>query len=206
MKILSKLKKTPQRLRNIFSTKKYIPEYVPEFKVEPINVINVSTAWKGLELIIPDILQRFNVDRGSCIEFGVEFGYSIVIFSNYFRHVVGIDTFDGDINTANQNNHFDETRDRLARFNNIKLHKINYLDWIATDDFLYDFAHVDIVHTHKDTYRCGLWAVQNSKCAIFHDTESFIDVRNAVIDIAKRTGKKVYNYPYHYGLGIIASE
>ena len=71
------------------------------------------------------------------------------------------------------------------------------------DDEQYDFAHVDIIHTYEDTYECGLWAVEHSKCCIFHDTESFSEVRKAVRDIAKHTGKTVLNYPYSHGLGII---
>ena len=62
---------------------------------------------------------------------------------------------------------------------------------------------VKIVHNYKETFECGLWAAQHSTCTVFHDTESFPEVRRAVIDIAKAAGKKVYNYPYHNGLGII---
>lgn len=62
---------------------------------------------------------------------------------------------------------------------------------------------MDIIHTYKETYECGLWAVNHSKCCIFHDTESSPEVRKAVYDIAKNTGKKVFNYPHHHGLGII---
>lgn len=62
---------------------------------------------------------------------------------------------------------------------------------------------MDIIHTYKETYECGLWAVNHSKCCIFHDTESSPEVRKAVYDIAKHTGKKVFNYPHHHGLGII---
>jgi hypothetical protein len=88
-------------------------------------------------------------------------------------------------------------------FENIELYKSDYQDWIKKDQTQYDFAHVDIVHNYKETYECGYWAVMHSKCCIFHDTESFPAVRKAVYDISKHTGKKVYNYPYHNGLGII---
>jgi hypothetical protein len=49
-----------------------------------------------------------------------------------------------------------------------------------------------------------LWSAQHSDCAILHDTESFLEVRRAAIDIAEETGKGLYNYPFHHGLGIIA--
>ena len=75
--------------------------------------------------------------------------------------------------------------------------------WIKKDDTQYDFAHVDIVHNYEETFECGLWAVKHSKCCIFHDTESFPEVKKAVYDIAKAANKTAYNYPHHYGLGII---
>jgi len=202
--LLGRLQALPQKLRNRYAYRQPITEYVPGSLVAPVNRIPVATAWAGLELVIPDILDRFNVGRDSCIEFGVEYGYSAVIFSNYFSRVIGVDTFEGDIHTRDRGNHFEATRDSLAAFNNIELFKSLYQDWIQHDDKHYDFAHVDIIHTYKDTFRCGLWAAQHSKVTIFHDTESFVDVRNAVIAVAKATGKRVYNYPLHYGLGIVA--
>ncbi len=78
--------------------------YKPTKKEKPNNIIEVTSAWKGLEFIIKDILDRFNIGRKSCIEFGVEFGYSTVIFSNYFKRVIGIDTFQAD------EEHYEETK------------------------------------------------------------------------------------------------
>lgn len=177
--------------------------YVPAKKVKPNQMIQMVTAWEGLEMIIEDILNRFDIGRTSCIEFGVEFGYSSVVFSNYFNEVIGVDIFIGDEHTDHKGDHYEETRSSLARFKNIELIKADYKDWIKKDNRMYDFSHVDIVHNYKETFECGLWAANHSKCTIFHDTESFPEVRRAVIDIAKATGKKVYNYPYHNGLGII---
>lgn len=177
--------------------------YKPIQKSVPEKTIEVTTAWKGLELIIEDILNQFNIERNSCIEFGVEFGYSSVVFSNYFKKVTGVDIFVGDIHTSHKGDHYEETKKSLIDFENIELFRSDYKDWIKKDTNQYDFAHVDIIHNYKETYECGLWAVQHSKCCIFHDTESFPEVRRAVFDIAKKTGKTAYNYPYHYGLGII---
>ncbi len=203
--LFSKILSLPQRIRNRYGKRRDIPEYVPLALVPPKQKIAVPSAWAGLEEIIPDILDRFNVGRERCIEFGVEFGYSTVILSNYFDRVIGIDLFEGDLHTAHKEDHYLRTKESLADFPNIELHKCSYQSWIERDQDQYDFAHVDIVHTYKDTYRCGLWAVEHSTVTIFHDTESFLDVRNAVIDIAKKTGKSVYNYPHHYGLGIVVS-
>lgn len=177
--------------------------YVPKKKTSPIKQLNITSAWVGLELIIEDILERFQIDRNKCIEFGVEFGFSSVVFSNYFKKVIGVDIFIGDEHTDHKGNHFESTKNTLAQFDNIELFMSDYRDWIQKDTEYYDFAHVDIVHNYEDTYKCGLWAVKHSKCCIFHDTESFPEVKRAVFDIAKDCGKKVYNYPFCYGLGII---
>lgn len=180
-----------------------IKTYKPNQKNIPENTIQVSSAWKGLEQIIEDILDRFDVGRDKCIEFGTEYCYSTVVLSNYFKKVKGIDIFIGDIHSGHKADHYAEALSSVSQFKNIELIKSDYEDYIKNDDEQYDFAHVDIVHTYEDTYECGLWAVKHSKCCVFHDTQSFPEVRRAVIDIAKHTGKKVYNYPYHHGLGII---
>lgn len=180
-----------------------ITEYKPNQFSKPKKIIPVVTAWAGLEEIIEDILDNFEIGRERCIEFGVEFGYSSVVFSNFFKNVTGIDIFVGDVHTDFKDDHYEETKQKLSSFENIKLVKSDYKDWIKEDTTQYDFSHVDIVHNYKETYDCGLWAAQHSKCTIFHDTESFPEVRRAVIDIAKSVGKKVYNYPHCNGLGII---
>lgn len=180
-----------------------IETYVPKKFAKPEKMIPVVTAWAGLEEIIEDILDRFNIGRDACIEFGVEFGYSSVVFSNYFKDVVGVDIFIGDEHTDFKGDHFEETKKRLSSFSNIQLHKSDYKDWIKEDTRQYNFSHVDIVHNYAETFECGLWAARHSECTIFHDTESFPEVRRAVIDIAKAAGKKVYNYPHCNGLGII---
>ena len=191
-------------LKKFIASKLYpLAIYVPQNKTTPEKMIEIPTAWKGLELIIEDILIQFNIGRESCIEFGVEFGYSAVVFSNYFKKVNGIDIFIGDEHTKHKGDHYEQTKKSLEEFKNIELFKSDYQEWIKKDHQLYDFAHVDIVHNYKETYECGFWAAQHSKCCIFHDTESYPSVKRAVYDIAKNTGKKAYNYPYHNGLGII---
>ncbi len=182
---------------------KNVLDYVPDNCYQPEHVLDVVSAWAGHEKIIYDLMQRFSISSNSCLEFGVEFGYSAVVFSNYFKKVVGVDIFVGDMHTFHKGDHYEETAERLSKYSNIELHKADYNDWILKDTNTYDLIHVDIVHTYEDTYKCGLWSAQHSKCTIFHDTESFPDVKKAVFDIAKNTGKKFHNYPQHYGLGII---
>jgi len=180
-----------------------IKEYRPKKLSTPKNLIEIVSAWKGLEMIVEDIIEQFGLDTKNCIEFGVEFGYSAVVFSNFFDKVTGVDTFEGDEHTSNQEEHFETTKNRLSGFPNIELFKSDYKDWIVQDTKRYDFAHVDIVHNYDETFECGLWAAQHSDCTIFHDTESFPEVRRAVKDIAKQTRQKIYNYPHHFGLGIL---
>jgi hypothetical protein len=116
-----------------------------------------------------------------------------------------VDTFVGDKHTTNKNDIFAETTNRLSGFNNIKLVRSDYRDWIAQDDSLYDLIHVDIVHTYIDTFTCGLWSSKHAPCVVFHDTQSFPAVKRAVVDIARHTGKHFYNFRESNGLGILVS-
>jgi hypothetical protein len=180
-----------------------IPKYSPTKKVTPERLLNATTAWKGLECVLADIIERFSLPTESCLEFGVEFGYSTVALSNFFRTVKGVDLFAGDIHTHHKGDHFELTKKTLEPYANIEVFKADYRDWTKQDDGQYGLIHVDIVHTYKDTYDCGLWSARHSNCTIFHDTESFLGVRRAVRDIAKATGKRVFNYPHCHGLGIV---
>jgi hypothetical protein len=178
-------------------------EYNPRSEVRPDRLIDVDSAWKGIESILFDLIRRFDISCGSCLEFGVEFGYSTVSLSNYFSRVLGIDLFTGDANTVHKGDHFESTRKSLERFPNIELVRDDYKNWIERDTEKYDLIHVDIVHTYEDTYKCGLWSALHSKCTIFHDTESFPEVKRAVEAIALSTGKSFFNYPKCNGLGIL---
>lgn len=181
-----------------------IKNYEPKKFEKPEKLINIKSAWEGHELIIRDIIDNFKLPTSSCLEFGVEFGYSAVVFSNYFDKVTGVDTFEGDEHTFHKGDHYQSTKDNLALYDNIELIKANYKDFIEGNEQQYDLIHVDIVHTYEDTFACGLWAANHSKCTLFHDTESFPEVKKAVYDIAKKTGKTFYNYKPHFGLGILA--
>ena len=196
------MKKFIENLKNNFKYKDVLL-YTPETYSQPAQMLDVVSAWKGHEQVILDIMKRFNIKNDKCLEFGVEFGYSAVVFSNYFKSVKGVDIFLGDIHTEHKGDHYEKTRSSLVKYENIELFKSDYKDWIAKDNDFYDLIHVDIIHTYEDTYKCGLWSARHSSCTIFHDTESFPEVKEAVLSIAKATGKTFYNYPEHYGLGII---
>lgn len=177
--------------------------YVPRAHRLPERILDVETAWEGIESVLADIIERFHVGRKRCLEFGVEHGYSTAALSCFFESVHGVDTFAGDQHTVNKKDIFYETAARLAPFSNINLIRSDYRDWILRDNSRYDLIHVDIVHTFADTYACGLWSVEHTPCVLFHDTDSFPAVKRAVIEIARRTGRSFYNYAESNGLGIL---
>jgi hypothetical protein len=177
--------------------------YQPTSYERPANVLSRYSAWRGHEFIIADIIRHFNLRPDSCLEFGVEFGFSAVVFANYFKRVVGVDTFIGDPHAGRHEDHYESTAASLAAYPEIQLIKSDYRDWIRTDTNRYDLIHVDIIHTYAATYECGLWSARHSECTLFHDTESFPEVKRAVSDIARRTKKEFYNFPLYYGLGIV---
>ena len=180
-----------------------IHNYVPKRRELPSRVLQVTTAWKGIESILSDLISRFDIGSSRCLEFGVEHGYSTAALSCFFDSVTGVDTFVGDKHTRNRHDLYGDTANRLSGFQNIQLVRSDYRDWIAKDDSFYDLIHVDIVHTYVDTFACGLWSANHSKCTIFHDTESFSAVKRSVVDIARQTGKRFYNFQESYGLGIL---
>lgn len=178
--------------------------YVPRKTVMPKRLVqSKSQAWVGLEKIILDIIEFSKIETTRALEFGVEHGYSAAVLANYFRKVIGVDTFTGDPHAGHHGDIFEQTRKNLEDFSNITLIKSDYRDFITTNTDFFDMIHVDIIHTYEDTYRCGLWGVEHSQCTIFHDTQSFPEVKKAVADIARKTNKKFYNYRKCNGLGII---
>jgi len=190
-------------LTGLVAPKIPILRYVPQHREPPPRIVTSPTAWKGIESILGDLIQRFQVGTHRCLEFGVEHGYSTVALSSFFDSVTGVDTFCGDIHTGNKNDIFAQTSQRLSGFDNIQLVRSDYRDWIAKDDTFYDLIHVDIVHTYVDTFACGSWSAQHASCILFHDTLSFPAVKRAVTDIARETGKTFYNFEESYGLGIL---
>jgi hypothetical protein len=178
-------------------------QYIPGHRQPPARMLPVDSAWKGIESVLADLIERFHLETNRCLEFGVEFGYSTAALSSFFRSVTGVDIFVGDQHTNNKRDVYAETAQRLSSFENIQLVRSDYKDWIKTDNTFYDLIHVDIVHTYIDTFTCGLWSANHSRCTIFHDTESFPAVMRAVKDISRKTGKKFYNFRESNGLGII---
>jgi hypothetical protein len=191
------------RALGIFKSNIPITPYVPTHRQPPSRCLDTKSAWQGIENILGDIIQRFDLGTDRCLEFGVEYGFSTVALSSYFKSVTGVDTFQGDRHTTILRDIYQETLTRLAPFDNIQLVRSDYRDFIKQDQGTYDLIHVDIIHTFADTHACGLWSAQHSNCTIFHDTESFAQVKQAVKEISRATGKSFYNYLESHGLGIL---
>lgn len=188
---------------SLFKYKVPITSYEPQHRQPPARILQIESAWKGIENILADLIDRFHIGNSRCLEFGVEYGYSTAALSSFFDSVIGVDIFVGDQHTINKNNIYDETVDRLSAFENIRVIRSRYEDWIKQDNSSYDLIHVDIVHTYADTFACGLWSATHSQCVIFHDTESFPAVKRAVIEISRLTGRSFYNFREGNGLGIL---
>jgi hypothetical protein len=200
--MIERIKSITNDLRNYlrFRERPYHPR-----KYENPKTLDESypTAWKGIEKIIRDIILRFELNQEKCLEIGVEYGFSAFAFSNYFKNVIGVDTFIGDLHSTIRKDFFDITKKNLEANSNITLVRSDYKDYIKHCDEQFDLIHIDIIHTYEDTYNCGIWAVAHAKCTLFHDTESFQEVKRAVSDIAKHSGKKFYNFKDFHGLGIV---
>ncbi len=178
--------------------------YVPTIIERPKNLIHSkSQAWVGLESILKDITNFSGCENNHALEFGVEFGYSSSALSNYFTKVTGVDIFTGDEHAGFHGDIYELTRNNLKDYTNVELIRSDYRDFIKGNEQHFDLIHVDIIHTYEATYECGLWSAQHSTVSIFHDTESYKDVKRAVADIAKACNKKFYNYKKYNGLGII---
>jgi hypothetical protein len=195
-------KKIVREYRNKFIYEEII--YKPKKFHRPENIVNMPSAWKGIELIILDLIEFSGIKRNSALEFGVEYGYSTSALSNYFGSVTGVDLFTGDLHTGKYEDIFEQVQDSLREFKNINLVKSDYKDFIRKyDDYRWNLIHVDIVHTYEATIECGLWSATHSDLTIFHDTQSFPEVKRAVAEVAKKTGKRFCNYRPANGLGIV---
>jgi hypothetical protein len=186
-------------------TKSKIPvlPFIPGHREPPSRRLEVISAWEGIQNILSDLIERFQIKTERCLEFGVEFGFSTVALSSYFDSVVGVDIFCGDKHTINKQDIYEKTLSRVSPYSNIKLIRSDYREFIKREKGSFGLIHVDIVHTFADTFACGLWSANHSQCAIFHDTESFPQVKQAVAEIARATGKQFYNFRESYGLGIV---
>lgn len=184
---------------------KIVTTYEPTNRYEP-KLAKVGSAWGNIPTIIKDIIEKFNLNQKSALEFGVEYGYSTSALANYFESVIGVDTFEGDNHSGHKDNHIEITQRNLLDFNNIKLIKSDYREYIKSNEDRHDLIHIDIVHNYFETFECGDWSVRHADCVIFHDTLSFPEVFRAVSDLSIKYNLEFFNYQESHGLGILVNK
>jgi len=182
-----------------------IIEYVPEPSAQVLTMPKVHTAWEGLEKVLPSIVERFCIAREQALEFGVWYGYSTAALAQCFAHVIGVDTFEGDDDAGRPSDLWDSALHTLSQYPHVTLIQSDYSSFVEGLPSA-DLIHIDIVHDYAPTFELGQWACAHAPVVIFHDTESFPTVRQAVSDLADETGRVFYNYPYCHGLGILVHE
>jgi len=186
-------------------------EYKPIIRENP-KVICAGggiSAWYNIPTILKDIILRFNLKTDSALEFGVGCGYSTTALANYFKKVVGVDTFKSNIRDLDLNkpSNIGVVQEAIKEFTNIELVESLFEDYIKNDNLEnFDIIHVDILHEYQPTYMCGNWSLLHSNCVIFHDTISFTAVMRAVDDLSIKHNFEFYNYPYDNGLGILVKK
>lgn len=187
--------------RLLYGEIEYRPKYLEEV---PVITTSGSKAWVGLECLIPEIMERFSISGESFLEFGVEYGYSLSAFSNFFDKALGVDTFTGDVHSGERQDFYQITLNNLSHLQNVQLLKLDYKEFIKQKSEKFNVIHIDIVHTFEDTYVCGKWALEHADVVLFHDTQSFLEVKLAVAKLAREFKIKFLNYPRYNGLGILS--
>jgi hypothetical protein len=179
--------------------------YEPEIIMRPPWMPDVPTAWDGVENILMDIFTRFRVNLNLCLDLGVQHGWSTAAFANYFRTVIGVDTFAGDeyAGVGDTDHTFNGTGDTMKAFPNVVLVRSDFRQWIVNTRMRADLIHVDLYHTEEITYDAGIWAIGCAPVVLFHDTHAFPAVMKAVERIAEETGAAFYDWPVKHGLGIL---
>lgn len=181
--------------------------YEPRYLVKPSRLIDVPTAWTGIESILHDLIARFCPDGVRALDIGVDYGYSTVALSNYFASVTGVDTFEGDEHAGMRGPEmYEQVRDALLPYPNIRLSRCNYKDFFAgryPRSARFDLCHIDIDHSFESTLDCGRLACRCSDVVLFHDTRSFPEVMRAVEQLSDGTNSRFYEWPECHGLGIL---
>lgn len=180
-------------------------QYTPKRYVEFPHLPKVPTSWNGLERILPDLIERSGIKNDLAIEFGVWHGYSTAALAENFKVVIGVDIFEGDLLPGTSAPMIETSRQTLALWPNITLVKSRFQDYLRRCPVVPDFIHIDILHTYEDTFACGCLSLAICDLVIFHDTESFPEVKRACSDLAQVFGLKFRNYYECFGLGILTT-
>lgn len=184
-------------------------EYVPQVRediIVPKEIADKERAWGDIPNILKDIITRFGLKTNVALDLGVLFGYSTYALSLYFDKVIGVDTFKN--NRFNyldmREDHYEEVVELLNICPNIELVQSLWQDYAKTETInRYDLIHLDMIHSYRETFIAGEWALQHTDCAIFHDTISNKTVMKACDDLATKYDFEFYNYQHSHGLGIL---
>jgi len=186
--------------------------YYPRYFTQPARLLDVPSAWRGIERALASILADFRPGpsrTGLAVEFGTDYGFSAAALSNFFDHVTTVDFFQsegGDAQTGYRDPDQFERVAALLKDWPVSVVRADFRDWITDYYPKVDLIHTDIVHEYQPTYEAVRWSVDHTDLALVHDTESFPEVKRACADVAAETGFKFYNYPEHFGLGILSKE
>ena len=165
---------------------------------------HISSAWKGLEDYIVPIIKQFGIQTNTALEFGVDLGYSLDIFSQIFNKVIGVDSFEGDKHIRHeQGDAFYNSVNSSFADTNASLIRSSFEDFISNNENSYDLIHIDIVHEYIPTFNCADWAIRHSNVVILHDTESFPEIHQVCRDISAKHNVGFYNITEHHGLGVL---
>ena len=177
--------------------------YNPEKRNDQLNLVDVTSAWRGIEQIIPSIMKDFNIQGNKALEFGVDYGYSTAVLANYFSAVTGVDIFTGGQHGPRGDDLFETVLNTLKPYPNIALFKQDYKDYIQHDKECYDMIHIDIIHEFNPTYECAEWSLNHSNVVILHDTESFSEVKDACNKLEEESRCIFYNVSEYHGVGVL---
>lgn len=174
----------------------------------PLKTLTVPSGWEGLENYMVPLIHDLKIEQNLCLEFGVDQGYSLYIFSKLFAKVIGVDAFEGDVHIRHEQGEefYEKIKTTFSKQKNVELVRSFASDFIKNDDNNYDLIHIDIVHEYEPTYECADWAVQHSKVTLIHDTEVFPAMKKVCVDVAKKHNLNFYNITDHFGLGILVRE
>lgn len=181
---------------------KAIP-YAPKVRVRPDRVLNIGSAWIGIESILFSLIKEFDVRTHVAVEFGVDEGYSLAALANYFGEVLGVDHCEGlghDPEVI-----FPQLQKTFKAFPNVALMRASWGEFAMIRKGTADLIHIDMDHNYQQTFDAGDWAVQHAPVVLFHDTMSWPEgVGRACEDLSEKHGLFYYEYRDSHGLGILS--
>jgi len=182
--------------------------YYPRSFVRPARLLDVPSAWVGVENALACIFADFRrTYTGLAVEIGTDYGYSAAALSNFFDHVTTVDFFrseQGDSQTGYRDpDQFERVTGLLADFP-VTVVCADFRDWIRDDYPKVDCVHADLVHDYQPTYEALRWAVDHTDLVLAHDSRAFPEVMRALKDVAVESGCLLYEWPERWGLGILS--